>query len=329
MLLSSVSGRLQSDTGSTHRVDLGGDATHHREIAMNVDAARALGGMNVEPEEGKDYILLLNGLRICDITVKKSFREFLTQFKIFESANDEHGLTVNDEIRVDLNQNSFYYMERLQSINNTQIPVLNVNLKHVLEFDESLYHMIVAYPVVKRDVIRRRIDEPTVCTNCKLKFSFNLIHNRSAFGIKQIVKLQEIPGDMPAGQKPHTVTIFVHGGLVDQLRLNDRIVVTGIYRVTSNRANPVQRALKRSYRTVVDVLHFRRMNQDRLHDDGTYMTEERIAPVMTEQEVASNINEEGVALIADSAENPEVPAPEIQPVAVGNLTARLVSRFYI
>uniref|UniRef100_A0A914YIW9 DNA replication licensing factor MCM4 n=1 Tax=Panagrolaimus superbus TaxID=310955 RepID=A0A914YIW9_9BILA len=361
-MFSSVSGRLQSDTGSTHRVDLGGDATHHREIAMNVDAARALGGMNVEPEEEDEgRRLFIYGTRICVMTVKKSFREFLTQFQAAELADDERGLNVNDEIRVDLNQNSFYYMERLMEVDMTEIPILNVNLKHVLEFDESLYKMIVAYPAeilpyldsvtnqlffdtynktlptaieirpynaeqtrnmrelnpcdvnqlitisgmvvrisplipemtkgffecnnchmtVERDVDRGRIDEPTVCTNCNLKFSFNLIHNRSSFNDKQIIKLQEIPGDMPAGQTPHTVTVFVHGALVEQVHPGDRVAVTGIYRVTPIRANPVQRTLKSTYRTTIDVLHFRRMNQDRLHDadDGSYMTEERVAQI--------------------------------------------------
>jgi DNA replication licensing factor MCM4 len=40
---------------------------------------------------------------------------------------------------------------------------------------------------------RGRVEEPQVCTNCKTKGSFELIHNRCVFGDKQHIKLQENP----------------------------------------------------------------------------------------------------------------------------------------
>ena len=146
------------------------------------------------------------------------------------------------------------------------------------EMQKGFFECNLCHNTVEKEVDRGRIDEPVTCTNCNSKFSFQLIHNRSVFNDKQIIKLQEIPGDMPAGQTPHSVTLFVHGALVEQVHPGDRVAVTGIYRMTPMRANPVQRNLKSTFRTTIDVLHFRRMNQDRLHDsdDGSYLTEARI-----------------------------------------------------
>uniref|UniRef100_A0A7E4UQJ7 DNA replication licensing factor MCM4 n=1 Tax=Panagrellus redivivus TaxID=6233 RepID=A0A7E4UQJ7_PANRE len=362
-LLSSISGRgIQSETGSAHRADLGGDATHHREVALDRQGAEALLGelvqVNANDEEDDGRRLFIYGTRICVMTVKNLFRAFLTEYIPTELADDERGMHVHQDVQVDLQMASHYYKERLLEIEMTEVPVLNVNLDHVRKFKEELYKMIVAYPaeilpyldsvvnqlffdnynktlpspieirpynaeqtrnmrelnpsdvnqlitisgmVVRispvvpemqkgffecnvchhneeRDVDRGRIDEPTVCPTCNNKFSFQLIHNRSIFTDKQVIKLQEIPGDMPAGQTPHTVSLFVHGVLVDAVHPGDRVAVTGIYRVTPVRSNPVQRSMKATFRTTIDVLHFRKMNQDRLHgaDDGSYMTEERI-----------------------------------------------------
>jgi len=44
------------------------------------------------------------------------------------------------------------------------------------------------------EIDRGRITEPTLCQKCNTKFSFSLIHNRSVFSDKQLLKLQESPG---------------------------------------------------------------------------------------------------------------------------------------
>ena len=49
-----------------------------------------------------------------------------------------------------------------------------------------------------------------------------LIHNRSQFTDKQMIKMQESPDDMPAGQTPHTVILYAYGDLVDSIQPGDR-----------------------------------------------------------------------------------------------------------
>jgi DNA replication licensing factor MCM4 len=76
--------------------------------------------------------------------------------------------------------------------------------------------------------------------------------------------------DMPAGQTPHTVTLYAHGNVVESVQPGDRVTVTGIYRATPMRVNPRMRTVRSVYRTNVDVLHFRKTDVQRLHqqDDG-------------------------------------------------------------
>lgn len=120
------------------------------------------------------------------------------------------------------------------------------------------------------EIDRGRISEPTLCTHCNTSHSFTLIHNRSQFSDKQMIKLQESPDDMPAGQTPHTVMVYAHNDLVDEVQPGDRVTVTGIYRATPLRMNPRMRNLKSVYKTHIDVVHFRKANNKRLHntEDG-------------------------------------------------------------
>ncbi|KAK5973856.1 Disc proliferation abnormal [Trichostrongylus colubriformis] len=109
---------------------------------------------------------------------------------------------------------------------------------------------------------------------------FQLIHNRSLFLDKQIIKLQESPDDMPAGQTPHTVTVFAHGHLVESVQPGDRVTLTGIFRVQAVKVNPRQRTLNAVYRTNIDALHFRKTDSSRLHqDNGESLTDERIEQI--------------------------------------------------
>uniref|UniRef100_A0AAF5PZ15 DNA replication licensing factor MCM4 n=1 Tax=Wuchereria bancrofti TaxID=6293 RepID=A0AAF5PZ15_WUCBA len=150
------------------------------------------------------------------------------------------------------------------------------------EMRQAYFQCTVCNFSVDVEVDRGRIEEPAVCHNCQSKYSFQLAHNRSLFMDKQIIKLQESPDDMPAGQTPHTVTLFAHGDMVERVQPGDRVTVTGIYRAVPARVNPRMRNVNSVYRTSIDVLHFRKTDQNRLHqiDDGTHLTDERVCMIM-------------------------------------------------
>uniref|UniRef100_A0A0N4Z495 DNA replication licensing factor MCM4 n=1 Tax=Parastrongyloides trichosuri TaxID=131310 RepID=A0A0N4Z495_PARTI len=134
---------------------------------------------------------------------------------------------------------------------------------------------------IEVDVERGIIEEPKSCPECKSVGNIRLIHNRSIFLDKQIIKLQESPSEMPAGQTPYTVTLFAHGNLVESVQPGDRVAVTGIYRVNPIKINPMTRSFKSVFRTSIDVIHFRKVSADRLHheNDGAQLTEQKIQEI--------------------------------------------------
>ena len=107
---------------------------------------------------------------------------------------------------------------------------------------------------------RGRISEPTVCPECNIKNGFELVHNRSMFADKQMVRIQETPNEVPAGETPASIVLFAYDDLVDAVRPGDRIEVTGVFRAQAKRVNPKISKVKSVYRTYVDVVHFRRVS---------------------------------------------------------------------
>ncbi|RGP67249.1 minichromosome maintenance 4 cell division control 54 [Fusarium longipes] len=116
---------------------------------------------------------------------------------------------------------------------------------------------------------RGKIREPTECPReiCKSKNSMLIIHNRCSFEDKQVIKLQETPDAVPAGQTPHSVSVCVYNELVDFCKAGDRVELTGIFRVSPVRVNPSQRALKSVHKTYVDVLHIQKVDKRRMGAD--------------------------------------------------------------
>uniref|UniRef100_A0A8C5GBB6 DNA replication licensing factor MCM4 n=1 Tax=Gouania willdenowi TaxID=441366 RepID=A0A8C5GBB6_GOUWI len=133
------------------------------------------------------------------------------------------------------------------------------------EMQEAFFQCSICGASARVEVDRGRIAEPAACRHCNVSHSMALIHNRSLFSDKQMVKIQESPEDMPAGQTPHTIVVYAHNDLVDKVQPGDRINITGIYRAVPMRANPLQSSVKSVYKTHIDVIHFRKTDEKRLH----------------------------------------------------------------
>ncbi|GME90020.1 unnamed protein product [[Candida] boidinii] len=123
--------------------------------------------------------------------------------------------------------------------------------------------------VVEND--RGVIQEPNKCPRpvCSQSNSMQLIHNRSSFADKQVIKLQETPDIVPDGQTPHSVSLCVYDELVDTVRAGDRVEVCGIFRSIPIKANSRQRALKAMYKTYVDVVHIKKVDKRKLGQDSS------------------------------------------------------------
>ncbi|CAG9534502.1 unnamed protein product [Cercopithifilaria johnstoni] len=316
--------------------------------------------------------LYIWGTRICVFDVQRAFRTFVNEFRPTNVSDDENIMTLPSNVRMEIDLERPYYLERLYEIDQSENIAFNLNLQHARLFNEALYRKIVCYPsdiipyldltineifsekyqkvlyapievrpfnaqktrnmralnpqdidqlitisgmVIRTsplipemrqayfqctvcnfpidvEVDRGRIEEPAVCHNCQSKYSFQLVHNRSLFMDKQVIKLQESPDDMPAGQTPHTVTLLAHGDMVERVQPGDRVTVTGIYRAVPARINPRIRNVNSVYRTSIDVLHFRKTDQNRLHqiDDGSHLTDERVSMILNLAKRADIVN---------------------------------------
>ena len=103
---------------------------------------------------------------------------------------------------------------------------------------------------------KARIIEPNTCSNCRAKFSHELMHNRSIFLDKQFVKLQETPDIVSTGSTPLNVPCVLYLDDVEELKPGDRVELTGIYRVQSSRAGIGSSSLKSVYKVFLDVMNF-------------------------------------------------------------------------
>ena len=112
------------------------------------------------------------------------------------------------------------------------------------------------------------IEEPTSCDRCHQKMTFQIVHNLCQYGDKQIVKLQETPDSIPAGETPHTILVMCYDDLYDSVRPGDRVTVTGVCRAQGLRAQPNLRTENAILKTYIDVIHFEKTSNRRVAADA-------------------------------------------------------------
>ncbi|KAG5921784.1 DNA replication licensing factor, mcm4 component [Claviceps africana] len=158
-------------------------------------------------------------------------------------------------------------MDRLISIKGLVIRTTPV----IPDMKDAFFRCNVCNHSVNVGLDRGKIHEPTECPRriCKSKNSMQIVHNRCSFEDKQVIKLQETPDSVPAGQTPHSVSVCVYNELVDFCKAGDRVELTGIFRASPVRANPRQRVVKSVYKTYVDVLHVQKVDKKRMGADAT------------------------------------------------------------
>jgi replicative DNA helicase Mcm len=94
---------------------------------------------------------------------------------------------------------------------------------------------------------------PVVCDNpsCKNR-DFELKPEASKFIDFQILRLQELPEDLPPGQLPHYIDVTIRQDLVDNARPGDRIILTGIVRVEQESIAGITRGHSGLYRLRIE-----------------------------------------------------------------------------
>jgi replicative DNA helicase Mcm len=97
------------------------------------------------------------------------------------------------------------------------------------------------------------LNTPSKCSNPKCTHrELEIKHDSSRFIDFQILRLQELPEDLPPGQLPHYVDVSIKQDLVDNARPGDRVILTGIVRIEQEPVSGISRTESALYRLRVD-----------------------------------------------------------------------------
>ena len=173
---------------------------------------------------------------------------------------------------------------------------------------QAFFRCSVCGHTVKVDIDRGKIAEPTLCPRpvCESSNSMQIVHNRSGFADKQVIKLQETPDSVPDGQTPHSVSLCAYDELADICKAGDRVEVTGIFKCNQVRVNPRQRTVKNIFKTFVDVVHIQKVDKKRLGVDISTIEEELANHVAGDIEENRKVTEEEEARIKETAARSDV-----------------------
>lgn len=176
------------------------------------------------------------------------------------------------------------------------------------DMKDAFFRCQVCNHTVKVDIDRGKIAEPTKCPRpiCDSPNSMQIVHNRSGFMDKQVIKLQETPDSVPAGQTPHSVSMCAYDELVDMCKAGDRVEVTGIFKASPVRVNPRQRTQKSIFKTYIDVLHIQKVDKKRMGIDASTLEQEVSEELSSNIEETRKITEEEEEKIKATATRPDI-----------------------
>ena len=106
--------------------------------------------------------------------------------------------------------------------------------------------------------IGNRIDCPARCEQCHSPNTMRIDSTDCIFNDKQVVKMQEVPDQVPQGETPQSVTMFASEELFDCVKPGDKVEVTGIFRALPVRISPNRTTVRDVFNTFIDVLHYRK-----------------------------------------------------------------------
>lgn len=195
-------------------------------------------------------------------------------------------------------------MDKLVSVKGLVIRTTPI----IPDMKDAFFRCSVCNHTVRVDIDRGKITEPTKCPRavCESPNSMQIVHNRSGFANKQVIKLQETPDDMPDGQTPHSVSLCAYDELVDVCKAGDRVEITGIFKCNQVRINPRQRSVKNIFKTYVDALHIQKVDKKRLGIDVSTIEEELAEHAAGDLEETRKVTEEEEEKIKATGARPDV-----------------------
>ncbi len=172
---------------------------------------------------------------------------------------------------------------------------------------------------------------PSKCSQCNEVRNFELDRTRSIFTDFQILRIQELPEELPPGQLPQYIDIEIDGDIVNLARPGDRVIVTGIIRAEGEIKKKMQSSL---FKIKLEGLYLEELSRSNERIEITRDDEEKIkelakSPEIYEQLIASlapgiyGYNEIKEALLLMAVGSPQVFLPDGQ-VLRGDINVLLV-----
>ncbi|EAT89997.2 DNA helicase [Parastagonospora nodorum] len=195
-------------------------------------------------------------------------------------------------------------MDKLVSVKGLVIRTTPI----IPDMKDAFFKCSVCHHAVRVDIDRGKITEPTKCPRvaCESPNSMQIIHNRSGFANKQVIKLQETPDNVPDGQTPHSVSLCAYDELVDVCKAGDRVEITGIFKCNQVRINPRQRSVKNIFKTYVDALHIQKSDKKRMGIDVSTIEQEMAEHAAGDIQETRKVSEEEEEKIKATAARPDV-----------------------
>ncbi|KAK3045080.1 DNA replication licensing factor, mcm4 component, partial [Coniosporium uncinatum] len=195
-------------------------------------------------------------------------------------------------------------MDKLVSVKGLVIRTTPI----IPDMKDAHFRCAVCNHAVSVEIDRGKIHEPTHCprASCASSNSMQIVHNRSGFADKQIIKLQETPDNVPDGQTPHSVSLCAYDELVDICKAGDRVEITGIFKCNQVRINPRQRTIKNIFKTYVDALHIQKTDKKRVGIDVSTLDEELADQAAGNVQETRRVSEEEEARIKTTAARPDL-----------------------
>lgn len=165
---------------------------------------------------------------------------------------------IKDEVRVRLV--NFPLQRSLRQINSetigkiTSVSGMVVRASEVKPLAKELVFVCPdEHPTKVIQIKGMDVKMPVVCdhANCKHR-DFELKPEDSKFIDFQILRLQELPEDLPPGQLPHYIDVTIKQDLVDNARPGDRIILTGVVRIEQESVTGVTRGHSGLYRLRIE-----------------------------------------------------------------------------
>ena len=213
---------------------------------------------------------------------QKDYDQFFTAaaravYEILRQRHVDYADTIKDKITVRIEgYPNVLSVREINSDNSGQFVAVRAMLIRMSAIESIPVHAVYTCEQGHKFTIHASsnytISAPVLCENesCKSR-KFELDAKNSTFTDYQILQIQELPNELPAGKLPKTLGVFVAGDLVDSARMGDTVEISGIIRPEMSKeiklGIPVQ-----TYRQRLYANHIRQMTNE--NDFGGEITKQ-------------------------------------------------------